>query len=187
MRTEIRPDVPRTPDAAGDPPAGAPSRRRTVVWLAVAVVTLLVVAVALAMAARDRDAAAEATTVTPDGATVEEELGLSLGEGAALASCLPVDAAILADMPMAFAATATAVEGEQVTLAVDRWYAGGDAGTVVLQAPAGMEALIAGFDLSVGERYLIAAGDGTVNYCGYSGAATPELQAVYDAAFPSAG
>lgn len=111
-------------------------------------------------------------------------LELSLGEGDALASCMPLDPAVLATMSPAFAATATAVDGDTVTLTVDRWYAGGDASTVVLDAPAGLEALIGGFALEVGQQYLITASGGTVNYCGFSGPATPELQAAFDAAFP---
>ncbi|CAN5134625.1 hypothetical protein BH23ACT9_BH23ACT9_17420 [soil metagenome] len=96
---------------------------------------------------------------------------------------MPFDIAILADMSPAFAATATAVGGETITLAVDRWYAGGDADTVVLHAPAGLEALIGGIDFVVGEEYLITAAGGSVNYCGYPGPATPELIAAFDEAF----
>jgi hypothetical protein len=88
-------------------------------------------------------------------------------------------------MSPAFAATATAVEGETVTLAVDRWYAGGDATTVELHAQPGMTALIDGFEFQVGESYLITATEGTVNFCGASGPATPELTALFDQAFPS--
>ena len=111
-------------------------------------------------------------------------LELSLGASDSMMSCLPVDAAILADMPLAFAGTATSVEGETVTLEVDEWFAGGDAGTVVLQAQSGMEALIDGFSFAEGDEYLVSATEGTVNFCGYSGPATEELRAVYDAAFP---
>ncbi len=112
-------------------------------------------------------------------------LELSLGADDAMASCLPLDAATLATMSPAFAATATAVEGEIVTLDVDRWFAGGDAATVELQAQPGLEALIAGFTFEVGQEYLITAAEGTVNFCGYSGPATPELTAVFDQAFPA--
>ena len=111
-------------------------------------------------------------------------LELALGESDVMASCLAPSADILADVPVAFAATATASDGETVTLEVDRWYTGGDAETVQLQAPSGMEALIDGFAFEVGEQYLVSATDGTVNFCGMSGAASPELQAMYDDAFP---
>lgn len=113
-------------------------------------------------------------------------LELSLGDaGTTMASCLPVSAEILADMSPAFEATATAVEGTTVTLTVDRWFAGGDAEQVVLEAPAGMTALTGGIEFEVGTQYLITAANGTVNYCGFSGEATPELRAIFDEAFGS--
>jgi hypothetical protein len=94
------------------------------------------------------------------------------------------DVALLADMSPAFAGTATSVEGETVTVTVDRWYTGGDAATVVLNGAVGSPALIDGFEFVVGQQYLITAADGNVNFCGYSGPATPELTAAFDVAFP---
>ncbi len=114
--------------------------------------------------------------------TTTMELGL--GADDIMASCMPVSADILDDMPLAFAGTAVSVEGEIVTLDVTDWYVGGDTDQVILTATAGMEALIGGIAFEPGRTYLVSATDGVVNYCGYTGPATPELQAVYDAAFP---
>jgi hypothetical protein len=86
-------------------------------------------------------------------------------------------------MPLAFAGTATSVEGEVVTLTVDEWFVGGDAVTVRLLAPAGFEALIGGIAFEEGASYLVSATGGTVNYCGFSGESTPELVALYEEAF----
>lgn len=115
-----------------------------------------------------------------------EPVTLSLGEGEnAMASCLALDAAMLQSVPLAFAGDVASIDGETVTLTVTRWYTGGDAPTVVLTAPAGLEALTGTVDFEVGGSYLVSSGDGlVVNYCGWSGPATPELQAIYDAAFP---
>lgn len=110
-------------------------------------------------------------------------LELSLGDSTVASSCIVFDVAVLADMSPAFAGTATAVDGEVVTLTVDRWYAGGDTPTVTLTGSAGSPALIDGFEFVVGQQYLVTAADGTVNFCGYSGPATPELTAAFDAAF----
>jgi hypothetical protein len=110
-------------------------------------------------------------------------LELSLGAGDTLASCIPFDVALLASMTPAFAATATSIDDGTVTLAVDRWYTGGDAATVTLQAPSGMQALIDGFDFEVGQQYLITAAEGNVNFCGFSGVATPELSSAFETAF----
>ncbi len=110
-------------------------------------------------------------------------LELSLGAGDTLASCLPFDVAVLASMSPAFAATATSIDDGTVTLSVDKWYAGGDAASVTLQAPTDMQALIDGFDFEVGQQYLITAAEGNVNFCGFSGLATPELTAAFETAF----
>jgi hypothetical protein len=111
-------------------------------------------------------------------------LELTAGESDALASCIMMTPEIIAESEVAFAATATAVDGETVTLEVTKWYTGGDATTVIVTAPAGFEALIGSVPFAVGENFLVSATDGVVNYCGMSGLATPELQALYDAAFP---
>ena len=73
--------------------------------------------------------------------------------------------------------------GGTVEITVDRWFKGGDADTVVLEAPSGMEALIGGIPFAEGESYLITAYDGTVNYCGFSGPATADFRSAFDAAF----
>jgi hypothetical protein len=112
-------------------------------------------------------------------------LQISAGEGQdPMAMCIQLSPEVIAQVPLAFEGTATAVDGEQVTLDVDRWYVGGDAATVQLSAPAGMLALTGGIDFEVGQPYIIAAYDGVVAYCGLSGPATPELQSLYDTAFP---
>ena len=115
----------------------------------------------------------------------EAPMELTAGGGDTMASCLAFDPNVLADMPVAFEGTAKNVEGERVTLEVDRWFTGGDADEVVLVAPAGLEALIGGINFEEGEQYLISATDGQVNYCGYSGPATADLEAGFEQAFGS--
>lgn len=111
-------------------------------------------------------------------------LQLTTGDaGGALASCIQLTPEILADVPMAFAGTVTAIDGDLVSLDVTRWYVGGDAERVQVTAEHGLGALIGEIDFQVGQPYLISAVDGVVNMCGFSGPATPELQAVYDQAF----
>ncbi len=110
---------------------------------------------------------------------------LSLGAGDSMASCIMFDVALLKDMSPAFGGTVTAIEGETVTIAVDHWYVGGSADTVLLHAQGGMAGLTAGFDFQVGDRYLITAADGNVNFCGYSGPADATLTAAFEEAFAS--
>ena len=110
------------------------------------------------------------------------ELGIAASEGPAMRSCIPFSVDVLADMPLAFAGTVASEEAGSVTLRVDRWYRGGDADVVRLASPGGSVALD-GVDFTAGEPYLIAATNGTVNGCGFSGPATPELEQAYSAAF----
>jgi hypothetical protein len=100
-----------------------------------------------------------------------------------MAMCIVFSVEELAKAPVAFEGTVSSVEGETITLDVDRWFKGGDASQVVLHAPAGMEALIAGIPFEAGSQYLITAYDGNVNYCGFSGPSTPELRTAYEQAF----
>ena len=179
MQTANRPVAPRpTVIVLDEPPPihglGPGGRSTAAIAIAVAIAALTT---AVYLYVGDADADAEPTTGPQD------TLELSLGQADALASCLPFELAILADMSPAFAATATSVGDQAVTLSVDRWFAGGEADTVVLHAPNGMDGLIAGFDLRVGQRYLLTASNDTVNYCGYSGPATPAFEAAFEQAF----
>lgn len=163
-----------TPGPA-DRSAGRPSDRRP--WLAAA-------AAAVVLAG---GGAAYLTTSGPQEAPAGGgELALALpGGDPALQSCLPVTPEAVAALPVAFAGTATAVDDGQVRLEVDRWYRGGDATTVVLSAPGGdAPALVGAAEFTEGEQYLVSADQGAVSVCGLTGPASPELQAVYDQAFP---
>ncbi len=152
------------------------SGRRT--WtIAVAAVAVLVVAIAGGLGL----AGNEGTPSIQDKAPI----ALDAGTEDLMAMCIVFSPEELErSAELAFEGTVTAVEGNTVTLTVDTWFRGGD-GTpeVVLNAPQGMEALIGGFPFSVGDQYLISAQDGTVNYCGFSGAATPELRTAFESAF----
>jgi len=120
-----------------------------------------------------------------DGDSEREVLALSTGDvDPSMMMCMELTPESIAMAPIAFRATVDAVDGELVTMTVDHWYKGGDADAVSLTAPAGMEALIAGLDFQVGQTYLVTAYDGVVNYCGATGPATPELQSLFDQAFP---
>ena len=92
-------------------------------------------------------------------------------------SCLPFSVDILDDMEVAFEGTVRAVDADLLTLDVVTWYTGGDAEQVQITAPLGMEAFIGGIPFEVGGSYLVTASNGVVNYCGYTGVATPEFRA----------
>ncbi len=114
-------------------------------------------------------------------------LDLALSDQAATASCIQFSEDVLADMPVAFAGTVSAVAEDEVVLDVDRWFTGSDAERVRLDVPGGISpeaaALWYGVDFREGERYLVTATDGNVNSCGYTAAATPEMEAAFERAF----
>ncbi|MCU0260188.1 MAG: hypothetical protein MUE78_04140 [Ilumatobacteraceae bacterium] len=176
-------DIMSTP-VIDTPAPHTPARPRRPWWQAAAAAAAIVgvVAVGAAVLTRDdggTDVAGPATTV-PGKATVLE---LSAGVDDALASCMALEPSILAGNEVAFRGTVTSADAGVVQLTVDEVYRGVDAQVVTLSAPEGMEALIGGVAWEVGQPYLVSAFDGVVNYCGQSGPATPELQAIYDAAF----
>jgi hypothetical protein len=152
-----------------------PERRSRTPWYA-AVAAVAVIAVAIGGTILATNSSDEVVAGPP--------LELTAGPGDAMASCLAVSAEFLVDMQVAFEGTVSAIEGEVVTLTVDRWFTEGDAATVVVTAPDGLEALIGGIDFQDGQQYLVTATDGVVNYCGYSGPSTPELTAIFETAFP---
>jgi hypothetical protein len=180
----MHPGVPNTPPSrelledimASTHTSNRPNRTR---WYAAAAVAAVALVAAVAIPALNGDGPSSTTTT----AVAATPLELSLGDGGAMASCIAFDVAFLSEMQVAFEGTVTGIDGEQVTMTVDEWFKGSDASSVVLRAPAGMEALIGGIDFVEGESYLITAAEGNVNYCGFSGPSTPEFRAAFEEAF----
>ena len=65
---------------------------------------------------------------------------------------------------------------------MDHWYRGGSADLVTVENLGGSVALD-GVEFVAGDDYLVTATDGVVNVCGFSGPATPELEASFEEAF----
>jgi hypothetical protein len=136
-------------------------------------------AVVLLVANGDEDEPREARTT---------ELALALPSPLVMASCVPFDVTTLADMSTAFAGTVTEVSGTEVVLTVDRWFRPADeaAGVVRLGlAEPNTSAMLDGVEFTAGQRYLVTAANGTVNGCGFTTVATPEVEAVFEEAFGS--
>jgi hypothetical protein len=150
-----------------------PTRRSWLVAAVAAVALVVIVAGGYTLfAGDDGEPAAQAPPLVLDG-----------GAGDSMASCIVFSVDELAKAPVAFEGTVTSIEGETVTLTVDEWFKGGDAATVEVRAPAGLEALIGSIPFAEGDQFLITAYDGTVNYCGFSGPSTAEFRAAFEEAF----
>jgi hypothetical protein len=174
--------TPETPTLPTPEPVDEPAARRRRPWLlAVAAAVLLVALVGIVWAV----SGGSPSGIAPGGED-PTTLALELPPSDVAGSCLMFDVNVLAEMPVAFAGTVTALDGGQVTLDVDRWYRGGDADVVTVAVADGQtSAALDGVDFRDGERYLITATDGTVNGCGFSGPATPELEQAFQQAFGS--
>src|SRR5262245_24966059 len=108
-----------------------------------------------------------------------------LGAGSATAKCARLTPAILAQYDQAFQGEVTSVEGDTVTFQTTDVFTGQVGETVQLTAPpAGLEKmLVSGGSFQVGQSYLVAAYQGAVSLCGYSGPANSDLQQVFKEAF----
>jgi len=138
--------------------------------------------------------AAAAFVVVPaltPAATTATRITLPAGDGGmAAGSCPVVSADALTPLPLAFQAAVNKVTGDIVTLEVTHVFRGEPGTTVELEQPDLAAGDYSAFDFAVGQDYLIAAGDLDpasanldVALCGLSGPTSPELRAVYEAAF----
>ncbi len=176
---EIQERAMQTIESATETPGGdrdQPLWRRPLALAAAGAVVLVLAAGAVIATSGDDPA---------PGAPDQTTLALSLPDDSVASSCVAFDVAFLREMPVAFSGTVTAISSEAVTLDVDRWYKGGSADLVAVRIPGQQtSAALDGVDFTEGQSYLVAATDGTVNGCGFSGPATPELEAAYGQAFP---
>lgn len=154
----------------------AGTRRTPLAWLAAAAAVAVLAGGGIWLA-RGGDAPAP-----PAGA---EQTVTTLDASAPRAGrCMVLSVDLLGAQELALDGTVTEVADQTATLEVIRWYAGGETDLVELAAPAAdLTALIGAVQLEVGQRYLVAATDGSVAACGMSAAYTPELAALYAEAF----
>jgi hypothetical protein len=163
------------PTAAPDsPPVG---RRRNRMLAAAAALVLLTAAAVGALIATTGDDGAP-------GSSAPTTVALKIASGTAMTSCIRFDVKFLKDMPVALAGTVINVTDDAVSLDVDRWYKGGTADRVTISVPgANTSIALDGVHFVDGKRYLLTATNATVNGCGFSGLATPELTKAYAQAF----
>ncbi|WP_205473830.1 hypothetical protein [Nocardioides sp. SYSU D00038] len=134
----------------------------------------------------DRPVADPSTGSSADTGTGGDQVTTLTAVPQAGARCAVPTPEFLAAQPFAFEGTVTAVEGGTITLEVEEVFAGAATDTVAVEAPPqAIQDQLIGVDFQVGETYLVSAADGQVSACGFSGAASPELDRLYDQAFGS--
>ena len=145
--------------------------------------------VLLAGCAADEGASTPEPTVSdsPTEPTSADTVTLT-ADASAPGKCAMPSAEVLSTFDTAFEGTVTSLAGGTATLEVDQWYAGGAAPTVTVEAPdKSLEDLLLAVDFQEGETYLVSADGDRVTLCGFTAETTPELEALYAEAFPSAG
>jgi hypothetical protein len=156
--------------------------RSPLTWLVAGAVVLLIAGAALfGLFNRGTDEPG-----TPSGAPAEsaEPSRTLLNAVPASGRCMPPNAEVLRQQTLAFDGVVRSIVHGEATLEPSRVYAGEATDVVVVQAPdRDLQALLAAVDFREGERYLVAATDGRVTLCGFSGPYTPELARLYDAAY----
>lgn len=160
---------------------GTPVHQSNPRWrLAVAAVTLVAAAggaVALSAGFRDQRNSTATTSTTVGGAAISP--------GGSSASCVePYSLENLAHRETAFAGTVTAVSGDQVTFAVERWFRGGTGTVVTLRSSTGGAISSDGsVPLEPASRLLVSADGGFVWSCGFTQAYDDSVAADWAATF----
>ncbi|PWJ47841.1 hypothetical protein SAMN06264364_13414 [Quadrisphaera granulorum] len=164
--------APGASGGAGEETAARRRRRPWVVAVGVAAAAAAVVAVAVPVV---RSLSPEPVTTTLTAEPFDP----------AIASC-PGVARSLGYVDTAFEGRVASVDGDRVTLDVEKVYSGAPGDWVVVDAPSQDEtsvALVGGFPFTAGQEVLVAASGGVVATCGASGPANSALATEYVRAF----
>ena len=104
--------------------------------------------------------------------------------GPAGVSCIQLTPETVALQDQAFAATVLRVDGTKAVLEVTERFAGDVADRVEVTQSTGGDPDLSSVPFELGKDYLVGASGGRVSGCGITGLDTPELRAIYVAAFP---
>lgn len=128
-------------------------------------------------------------TLTPMATTAATRVTMGADPGLAAGSCPGVLPEYLADWKLAFQARAEKVTDDLVTLQVTEVFRGEPGAVVEVTGHELSDSDYSGFGFTPGDDYLITVMDAAsgetpqIALCGFSGPASPELRAVYEAAF----
>jgi hypothetical protein len=104
--------------------------------------------------------------------------------GGGMAMCIQYSTEILKGFDFGFDGTVTAIEGDQITFAVNTAYKGITGTSVTLTSPgSGVVEQGAGLDFAVGDHLLVAGAGTTISGCGYTQPYDPAVAAEWAKAF----
>jgi hypothetical protein len=102
--------------------------------------------------------------------------------------CMAPDPTTLAQAGVAFSGSVVSVRDGLVTLRPSAWYAGDHTDLVtVKQVDTGLTDMVGTVDFRQGKDYFVAANDGTLMVCGFSGEKSSALATLYQQAFGGGG
>lgn len=155
-------------------------RRSPLTWLvAAAAVVLIVLAATFVLMGRGETPSAPPTAESPP-----DSLELTLPDQAAAGRCMVPSPEVLGRAQVAFDGEVTSVSDGRVVIQPTLFYAGGPADEVeVAQTSKSVRDLVLGVRFREGGRYLVAANDGEVMVCGFSGAYDAGLADLYEETF----
>lgn len=160
-------------------------QRGIATWLGAAAAVAVIAGGGFAIASSMGDddptpqAASDPTTSAPAEPVVVTLQAPTLG-----AKCAAPTPEILAQFDTAFTGTVTAVDGDLITLTPTETFAGESADEIDIVGGMNGRALGGVVDFQVGETYYVAASQGQVSACGYSGAASDsQVSELFDVAF----
>jgi hypothetical protein len=148
--------------------------RSPLTWVVAAAAVLLIAAGGVfGLVNRDHDQAPAAQDTTT-----------MLGVAPVTGRCMVPDVGVLRAQTIAFRGTLTSLGDGRATFRVEHWFTGGptDLATVTT-TPARLRSLSQSATFRVGGTYLVAARDGQVTGCGFSGPATGRLAHLYQQAY----
>jgi hypothetical protein len=165
-------------DPVAVPQAPEPGRRpRILPWVVGIAAAVLVVVVGLVVLDARGDGGG---TPSASGQGTVTKLTIEAPQG----RCLAPDATTLAQAQLAFSGPVVSVNDGVITLQPTTWYAGTHTTQVtVQQADAGSSNLIGAVEFRQGEDYYVAANNGAVMVCGFSGEKSSDLATLYQEAF----
>lgn len=176
----------QSPDDTLETRESGTRHRSPLTWLVAAAAAVLIAGVGIfGLLDNDRESS-RVPSAGPSVPVSEVPTVTRLAAGPATSGrCLVPNADILSNAQVAFSGTVDRLAGDAVTLSPDRFYAGEVTDVVEVRSdPAVMQALVGAVDFQVGRRYLVAATDGEVMVCGFSGPFAGDLESLYVAAFP---
>lgn len=159
-------------DTTNTPPA-RPARRRWLPAVAGSAALVAAVAVGITVLGGDVDGKTASTTVTYS-LTPTDPL---------MSTCITMDEYQPPAGMAGFKGTVVELSDTSVTLEVERWYAGGDAGRVVLSITDVSIPALDGVEFVQGGSYLVGVADGQVQTCGVTAPFDPALERIYEGWF----